>query len=96
MELTIDDVKNIAVLGRVRITEEEAELYRKDLSSILHYFEKLQEVNTDDVEEIGHITGMTDVYRSDIVSEATQEEKTGMMDNVAKKHDGYIKVQSVL
>ena len=96
MELTTDDVKNIAVLGRVRITEEEAELYRKDLSSILHYFEKLQEVNTDDVEEIGHITGMTDVYRSDIVSEATQEEKTGMMDNVAKKHDGYIKVQSVL
>ncbi|MFA5986217.1 MAG: Asp-tRNA(Asn)/Glu-tRNA(Gln) amidotransferase subunit GatC [Parcubacteria group bacterium] len=96
MELTNDDIKDIALLARVSITDAENESYRHDLSSVLHYFEKLQEVNTDDVEEIGHITGMTDVYRADAIMEPSIEEKVRMMDNVSRQKDGYIKVQSVL
>lgn len=96
MELTNEDIKDIAVLARVGITEAENESYRHDLSSVLQYFEKLQEVNTDDVEEIGHITGATDVYRVDEVVESSADEKVRMMDNVPRKQDGYIKVQSVL
>jgi aspartyl-tRNA(Asn)/glutamyl-tRNA(Gln) amidotransferase subunit C len=96
MELTNDDIKDIALLARVSITDTENESYRHDLSSVLHYFEKLQELNTDDVEEIGHITGMTDVYRADAVTESSAEEKAQMMDNVSRQHEGYIKVHSIL
>ena len=96
MELTKDDVKDIASLARIGITDEEITLYQKDMSSVLKYFDKLQEVNTDGVEEIGHITGVTDVYRPDEVQEMSDEDKKIRMDNMSDTKDGYIKVKSVL
>jgi len=96
MELTKDDVRDIATLARVGITDEEVVLYQKDMSSALKYFDKLQEVDTEGVEEIGHITGVTDVYRSDKMQEMSDDGKKIIMDNIADTRDGYIKVKSVL
>ena len=96
MELTKNDIEEIALLARVGVNEQEIISYQKDLSSVLKYFEKLQEVDTDNVEEIGHITGMTNVYREDKVTECKDEIKQKMMENVSSVQDGYIKVKSVL
>lgn len=96
MELTRDEIKEIAALARVGVTEEEIDTYQKDLSSVLQYFEKLQELDTEDVEEIGHITGVSDVYREDEVLEMSVDGKERIMDNVVDVQDGYIKVKSVL
>ncbi|MEA3322906.1 MAG: Asp-tRNA(Asn)/Glu-tRNA(Gln) amidotransferase subunit GatC [Patescibacteria group bacterium] len=96
MELTKDEVRDIALLARIGVTDEEIDLYQKDMSSVLQYFDKLQEVDTDNVEEIGHITGVTNVYRSDVENEMSEEGKKMIMDNVPQKKDGYIKVKSVL
>ncbi len=96
MELTKDDVRDIALLARIGVTDEEIISYQKDMSSVLQYFDKLQEVDTDGVEEIGHITGVTNVYRKDAEDEMSEEGKKMIMDNVPQKKDGYIKVKSVL
>ncbi len=96
MTLTIEEIKDIALLARIGINDDEAVQYQKDLSSILEYFNKLQEVNTDDIEEIGHITGVENVYRRDVVDESSDEEKQAMMTNVPDAVDGHIKVKSVL
>lgn len=96
MELTKDEVRDIALLARIGVTDEEINLYQKDMSSVLGYFEKLQEVDTEGVEEIGHITGVTDVYRSDDVIEMDDEGKELIMNSIPSKKDGYIKVKSVL
>jgi len=96
MELTKEEVRDIALLARIGVTDDEVSLYQKDMSSVLQYFEKLQEVDTEDVEEIGHITGVTDVYRSDDVIEMDDEGKELIMNNIPSKKDGYIKVKSVL
>jgi len=96
MKLSKDDVRDIAALARVGVSDAEVDEYQKDLSSILAYFTKLQECNTDEVEEIGHITGMTNVYRADRVVEASDEVKDAIMENIPQKKDGYVKVKSVL
>ncbi|MEN8252264.1 MAG: Asp-tRNA(Asn)/Glu-tRNA(Gln) amidotransferase subunit GatC [Patescibacteria group bacterium] len=96
MELTKDEVRDVAHLARIGVTDEEVEGYQKDMSDVLGFFEKLQEVDTENVEEIGHITGVTDVYREDEVSEMSDEGKQITMDSVPEKKDGYIKVKSVL
>lgn len=96
MQLTKEEIQKIAELARIELTEEEVIQRQKDLSNVLGYFEKLSELNTDDVEEIGHITGMTDVYRNDVVEEATDEEKKLMMENVLEENNGYIQVKSIL
>jgi aspartyl-tRNA(Asn)/glutamyl-tRNA(Gln) amidotransferase subunit C len=96
MELTKDEVRDVALLARIGVTDEEVDSYQKDMSSILKYFEKLQEVDTEGVEEIGHITGVTDVYRSDKIKEMDEDGRKKIMKNVPEERDGYIKVKSVL
>ncbi len=96
MQLTKEEVRAVAELARIELADEEIIDRQKDMSNVLGYFEKLSELDTNNVEEIGHITGMNDVYRSDRVESATDEEHAGMMDNLKDEQDGYIKVQSVL
>ncbi len=53
-------------------------------------------MDTENIEEVGHITGMTDVYRDDEAEDVTPQAQKDTMNNVAHKHNGYIKVKSVL
>ena len=49
MSLTLEEVDHIAALARLRLTEEEKELYRLQLSAILEYFAQLQRLDTSGV-----------------------------------------------
>ncbi len=96
MNLTKEEVHDVALLARIGVSDDEVDSYQKDLSSVLGYFEKLQEVDTENIEEIGHITGVTNVYRVDSVVEMEQDGKELIMKNVPNKRDDYIEVKSVL
>ena len=49
MTLTLEDVKYIANLARLELTEEELIRYREQLSSILDYFQQLEKLDTDNI-----------------------------------------------
>lgn len=94
--LTRDEIVNIAALARIGLHEADVESYQKDLSAILDYFKQLEELDTDDVESIGHITGMTDRMRHDEAEDFGSIGKDAILENVPETKDGYIKVKSVL
>jgi aspartyl-tRNA(Asn)/glutamyl-tRNA(Gln) amidotransferase subunit C len=94
--LTKEEVKKIAALARVGITEEEVERYGKDLSAVLDYFKKLEELDTEKVEPIGHITGRINSYREDAHEEFGSLGRTAILKNAPEVKDGSIKVKSVL
>ena len=96
MDLSKEDVKKIAELARIGVNDDECAAYQKDLSAVLDYFKKLEELDTDQVELIGHITGVTDVYRVDESVDFDAEGKETMRKNIPDEKDGYIKVQSVM
>jgi len=96
LTLTKQEIKHIASLARIELTEDEEERYRKEMSAILEYVRKLDELDTDGVEPIGHITGMVNVLREDVVLEASDEEKRRIMENIPEKRDGCIRVKQVL
>ncbi len=96
MALTHDDIAHIATLARIGITDDEKQQYHKELSSVVEYFGTLQEVNTDGVDAIGHITGMTDVVRDDIAREVDDQTRVAIMENVPRTHDGQIAVKNIL
>lgn len=92
--LSKEEVKNIAALARIGLTDKEIEKYQKDLSAILDWVEQLKEVDVSGVESTAHITGMDNI---------TREDKAASFDNVEniKKlfpegKGGYDKVKSVL
>ena len=75
-DLSHDDVRHIAKLARLNLSDEEVEKFAKELTSILKYVDKLQEVDTKDVEPTAQVTGLTNAFREDAVceSDATPEE----------------------
>ncbi len=94
--LTKSEVQHIAALARVGLSDKDIEKYRKDLSAILDYFKKLEELDTKGIEPIGHITGRANVTREDKVEDFGEEGKKAILNNAPEKKEGYVKVKSVL
>jgi aspartyl-tRNA(Asn)/glutamyl-tRNA(Gln) amidotransferase subunit C len=65
MRLTPEEVEHVALLGRLRLTEEERERFTTQLNSILGHFEQLRQVDTTDVPAMSHAIAMTNVLRED-------------------------------
>lgn len=68
MPLSPAQVRHIAKLARLEISDAEVEKYVRELSSILDYIEKLKEVNTDGVEPTAQVTGLANAFRDDVVA----------------------------
>jgi aspartyl-tRNA(Asn)/glutamyl-tRNA(Gln) amidotransferase subunit C len=63
--LSTDDVRHVARLARIALTDDEIEALREDLSEILSYAEKVGEVATADVPPTGHAYPLSNVLRED-------------------------------
>jgi len=63
--ITETDVDHVALLGRLRLTEEERKLYTGQLNNILEYFERLKELDTDNVPPTAHVLPLRNVFRAD-------------------------------
>lgn len=63
--LSKDDVKHIAKLARLKLSDDEIGKFSGQLSDILKYVEQLEEVDTDGVEETSQVTGLQNVTQSD-------------------------------
>jgi len=74
--LSDEDVRHIAKLARLKVSDAEVKKFAKELSSILQYVEMLNELDTEKIEPTAQVTGLTNVFREDSVkpSEATTEE----------------------
>lgn len=98
MKLTKDQVKHVAKLARLGLTEVEVEKFQTQLSGILYYVEQLNEVNTDKVLPTAQVTGLANVMREDKVAQgddvlAVPEELLNCSTFPKEKHQ--IKVKSV-
>ena len=94
MRLTDDEVRNIAALARVAMTNDEVEEMRDQLSNILEHFDVLNQVDTDSVEPTGHTVGLVSVMREDEVDESFPRED--MLANVPLREDDFVRVKAVL
>lgn len=93
--LSIDEVKHIAMLARIGVSDNEVDTYQKDLSAVLDFFRELQALETDTVEPIGHITGRVGDVREDRADDFGSLGKDAIMKNVPDTKDGFVKVKSV-
>jgi aspartyl-tRNA(Asn)/glutamyl-tRNA(Gln) amidotransferase subunit C len=63
--LTRDQVRKVAVLSRLEFTDEQADAFAGQLSRILTYVEKLNALDTTDVEPTSHALALANVLRPD-------------------------------
>lgn len=65
--LTKDQVLHIAKLAKIKLQDSEIESFQNNLSSIVDFTGKLNEVDTDGIEPTSQVTGMTNEMREDTV-----------------------------
>lgn len=94
MRLTSDEVRHIAALARVAMTDDEVERMCGELSDILGHFDTLQQVDTTGAEPTGHSAGLETVMREDIADSSTPRDD--ILANAPRSEDGFIRVRAVL
>ena len=94
MSLTLEEVEHIAELARLRLTEEEKERYREQLSSILDYFEQLQELDTADIPPTSSVLPPRSVLRDDQARPGLSLE--ALLKNAPEAEDGQFRIPPVL
>lgn len=94
MSIQVNDVEHVAKLARLNLTEEERETFTGQLNAILQYAEKLNELDTDQVEPTTHVLHLSNVMREDEVKESLSQEK--VFRNAPDEEDGQFKVPAVL
>jgi aspartyl-tRNA(Asn)/glutamyl-tRNA(Gln) amidotransferase subunit C len=60
------DVGYVAQLARMNLSAEEKELFQKQLGEVLHYIEKLRQVDVSQVEAATHAIPVSNIFREDI------------------------------
>lgn len=68
--LSADDVRAIADLARLELQDEDVVRYQKQLSDILGYFQKLEELDTSHIDPTSSVLPLTNVMREDEAGEA--------------------------
>ena len=97
MKLTETEVRYVADLGNLRLTEEEVARMAKDLGEILTHIEKLNELNTDNVEPMAQVlyeAEETATLRAD--QERPPLSNDLALENAPLKGSGYYKVPLVI
>lgn len=70
-----DDVTHIAKLAKLKLSEDEIQKFTKELGSVLAFAKKLEEVDTDGVEETSQVTGLTNVTQKDEIEVFGKEDE---------------------
>ena len=94
MAVTIKDVEHIAKLARLEFSETEKVKFTDQLNQILAYIEKLNELDTTNVEPLSQIVQLKNVFREDEVKPSFPREE--MLKNAPSKTEKYFKVPKVI
>ncbi len=68
--LSLDEVRHVARLARLRLSEEELHEYRRELSAVLEHIDQLSAVDVDGVEPMSHPSDLTNRLDADELEEA--------------------------
>ena len=88
------DIEHVAKLANLKLTEEEKPLFQKQLTEILGYVENLNQVDTKNVEPIGHITGLEKITREDVAAPSLSQEDA--ISQAPSTHNGFVEVEAIL
>lgn len=90
------EVLQIAKLARLGLTKSEVKKFKRELSKILDYIEKLKEVDIKDVEPMSHSIKMENIMREDEKSSKFKVQSPKLMELAPETKNGYLKVKKII
>ncbi|MGA1863824.1 MAG: Asp-tRNA(Asn)/Glu-tRNA(Gln) amidotransferase subunit GatC [bacterium] len=94
MKITKEQVEYVANLAKLDISAEEKEIFTKQLDSILSYMDKLNQLDTRDIDPTSHVLPIKNIFREDEVKSSLPLEKA--LANAPDRKDGFFRVPRVI
>jgi aspartyl-tRNA(Asn)/glutamyl-tRNA(Gln) amidotransferase subunit C len=94
MKLTDDEVRHIALLARLGISDDEVEKFRTQLSNILENFDVLSQADTEGLPPTAQSVALENIYRPDEAGPSLPAED--VLANAPDREENYFKVNAVL
>ncbi|MCX7746749.1 MAG: Asp-tRNA(Asn)/Glu-tRNA(Gln) amidotransferase subunit GatC [Clostridia bacterium] len=94
MKINKEMIEHVANLARLNLTEGEKEKLTKEMENILSYVDKLNELDTSNVNPTAHVMPIKNVFREDQVQKSFDRDKILM--NAPSKEEGCFKVPKVV
>lgn len=90
MTITDETIDYVGILAKLELSEEEKEQAKKDMTNMLEYVSKLNELDTNDVEAMSHAFPVHNVFREDVVTNG--DDRENLLVNAPEQKDGCYKV----
>jgi aspartyl-tRNA(Asn)/glutamyl-tRNA(Gln) amidotransferase subunit C len=87
-------VRKVAVLSRLELSDGEVEEFTVQLGAILEYVEKMNELDTQNVQPLAHCLPISNCFREDVIRESLGTEKT--LANAPQRDGEFFKVPKIL
>ena len=94
MKISKQEVEHVAKLARLELSEQEKEKLTDQLSNILTYVEKLNELNTASIEPTAHVLDIKNVMRDDVGRPSLTQDRA--LANAPEKAVGHYKVPKII
>lgn len=88
------EIDHIIMLARLELTKKEKELFSKQLSNIIEYMNKLNELDTTDVIPTAHVIPMKNVFREDKLKPSLPKDKA--LQNAPNKTEDFYRVPKII
>lgn len=85
-----ETIEYVGILAKLELSEEEKEQAKKDMGSMLDYIDKLNELDTTNVEPMSHVFPVNNVFREDVVENG--DDRENILKNAPEEKDGSFKV----
>ena len=90
-----EEVVRLSKLAHVTITDEEIVTFQTQLSAIIEYMKKLNEIDTGQVDPLNQVTGLTNVMRDDATDKNHQLTQREALQNKPESKNNYFIVPAV-
>jgi aspartyl-tRNA(Asn)/glutamyl-tRNA(Gln) amidotransferase subunit C len=94
-KITDADIRKLAILCRLKLTDDEIPKYKQEISKIVEFVEVLQSVDTSGLEPTSQVTGLTNVTREDEIIDY-ELNRDNLLANAPAVEKGQIKVKRMI
>ena len=92
--ITDETIDYVGILAKLELSREEKEAAKNDMSRMLDYIDKLNQLDTTQVEPMSHAFSMNNVFREDVVTNG--DDRDNILKNAPEQKEGEFKVQKTV
>ena len=93
-KISDETIEYVGILAKLELSDAEKEAAKKDMESMLDYIDKLNELDTSNVEPMSHVFPVQNVFREDVVTNGDGSADT--LKNAPEQKDGGFKVPKTI